>query len=422
MGSGTCGDPGTVSDQWDFVYDGDGSRVQQVYDDGTSTLTTAYFMGGLYEVTDGAVRKYYSIAGQRVAMNDGDGLKYLLTDHLGSVVAVLSESGTLLSEQRYMPFGEVRTDIGTISQTDFGYTGQRSISMLSIMDYIARFYDPGIGRFLQPDSIVPSPANPQSWNRYSYVLNNPVRYSDPSGHSWEDCNKKMNGYQCRIHRRQVHRLMAEWERNASLETLNSDDGGKPPIVARDDWDALPPGNNPNSSEGLYPINPLGYAYYSELVPGVTLADILYTIVIHHEGNWQTYSVLAVQMNQMQDGYYDIAYHFIIGRDGTIYEGRDINVRGAHVIGGNTGKIGVLWLGDFEPGWVFDNGFRLPFDFNHDDQPTAGQIFSTIWMITWLDSLYGIDRVAGHNEFDDTECPGDYAIPYIPMFNNWLGGQ
>ena len=81
-------------------------------------------------------------------MNDGDDLKYLLTDHLGSVVAVLSEAGTLISEQRYreappecpeghgggMPFGEVRAEVGTISQAGFGYTGQRSLFMLSIMD------------------------------------------------------------------------------------------------------------------------------------------------------------------------------------------------------------------------------------------------------------------------------------------------
>ena len=125
-----------------------------------------------------------------------------------------------------MPFGEVRTEVGTISQTDFGFTGQRSISMLSIMDYIARNYDPAIGRFVQPDTIVPNPANPQSWNRYSYVMNNPIMYSDPSGHSWEDCNKKMNSYQCRIHRRQVHRLMAEWERNAIQESFNIDNGSE----------------------------------------------------------------------------------------------------------------------------------------------------------------------------------------------------
>jgi len=90
---GMCDVHGNTLQHWEFTYDGDGSRVQQVYDDGTSTLTTAYFMGGLYEVTDGAVRKYYSIAGQRVAMQDGDGLKYLLTDHLGSILVIVDGSG-----------------------------------------------------------------------------------------------------------------------------------------------------------------------------------------------------------------------------------------------------------------------------------------------------------------------------------------
>jgi hypothetical protein len=53
------------------------------------------------------------------------------------------------------------------------------------MDYKARFYDPYINRFLQPDSIIPNLSNPQSLNRYSYVLNQPTRFSDPTGH-WVD--------------------------------------------------------------------------------------------------------------------------------------------------------------------------------------------------------------------------------------------
>jgi hypothetical protein len=77
-------------------------------------------------------RKYYSIAGQPVAMTTCTGgtcagLSYFLTDHLGSVVAVLNSTGTILSEQRYLPFGQVRSDVGTITQTDFGYTGQRGL-------------------------------------------------------------------------------------------------------------------------------------------------------------------------------------------------------------------------------------------------------------------------------------------------------
>jgi RHS repeat-associated protein len=66
--------------------------------------------------------------------------------------------------------------------TVFGYTGQRALPDTGLMDYKARFYDPALNRFLQPDSIVSNPLNPQTWNRYSYVNNSPVNFTDPSGH------------------------------------------------------------------------------------------------------------------------------------------------------------------------------------------------------------------------------------------------
>jgi RHS repeat-associated protein len=73
--------------------------------------------------------------------------------------------------------------VGTlITQTDFGYTGQRNNAYINLIDYGARFYSPALGRFTQPDSIVPDPANSQSLNRYSYVRNSPINYTDPTGH------------------------------------------------------------------------------------------------------------------------------------------------------------------------------------------------------------------------------------------------
>jgi len=53
---------------------------------------------------------------------------------------------------------------------------------LGIYHYGARFYSPKLGRFISPDSIVPNQFNPQDLNRFSYVLNNPLRYTDPTGH------------------------------------------------------------------------------------------------------------------------------------------------------------------------------------------------------------------------------------------------
>jgi RHS repeat-associated protein len=159
---------------------------------------SSYFMGGLYERTDLATesggvvtinstsnKKYYSISGMTIAMNDGSGLKYLLTDHLGSVVAVTDNNGTLISQQRYLPFGQVRsvTSPSPIGTTDFGFTGQRNDSYINLLWYGSREYDPAIGRFISPDTIVPtSTQGVQAWDRYAYANNNPVRYNDPSGH------------------------------------------------------------------------------------------------------------------------------------------------------------------------------------------------------------------------------------------------
>jgi RHS repeat-associated protein len=143
-------------------------------------------MGGQYEVKDGATKKYYSIAGMMVAVNDGTGLQYLLTDHLGSTVAVTNSSGTLTSQQRYLPFGGTRAiPNSSILGTEFGYTGQRLLDsgMGGIMDYKARLYSPALERFVQPDTIIPDQSNPQSWNRYSYVENRPVNLNDPTGNT-----------------------------------------------------------------------------------------------------------------------------------------------------------------------------------------------------------------------------------------------
>jgi RHS repeat-associated protein len=182
--NGDCS-TGSVTESWLYGYDGDGVRVTTAHYTGvTLDSMTLYYMGGMYEVTGSAVKKYYSIAGQTVAMNDGNGLKYMLTDHLGSTSAVVDANGSLLSQQRYLPFGEVRTDTNPpyITQTDLGYTGQRNLSGTGLMDYKARFYSVALGRFIQPDSIIPNPANPQAFNRFSYVYNRPIVFTDPSGH------------------------------------------------------------------------------------------------------------------------------------------------------------------------------------------------------------------------------------------------
>ena len=123
-------------------------------------------------------RVTYRLAGQMVAvqkrMGAGAGtFAYTYTDHLGNIVALSSTAGALdpASLARYDPFGNYRTTPATNpGMTDQGFTGHRhnntGTNNLGLIYMNARYYLPEVGRFVSPDSIVPEPANPQSYNRY----------------------------------------------------------------------------------------------------------------------------------------------------------------------------------------------------------------------------------------------------------------
>ncbi|MBI5840803.1 MAG: RHS repeat-associated core domain-containing protein [Chloroflexi bacterium] len=173
--------PSPLGAEASFLYDGDGRRVAQ-----TLNGVTTYFVGNYYEVTGGVVTKYYYAGAQRIAMRRDGTLYYLLSDHLGSTSLTTDAGGNIISELRYTAWGEVRYNSG-VTPTEYTFTGQRSYTeSFGLMYYGARWYDPYITQFSQPDSIIPDLYNPQAWDRYAYTLNNPVRYTDPSGHmAWE---------------------------------------------------------------------------------------------------------------------------------------------------------------------------------------------------------------------------------------------
>jgi RHS repeat-associated protein len=157
------------------TYDAVGKRVKA-----TLGGNTYAYVGEWYKVGP-STRKYYTLGGVRVAMNDGGTVRYLLSDHLGSTAVQLSTSLVKEAEVRYDAWGSDRYTSGTM-QTSYRYTGQRSDAGIGLYYYGARYYDPLLGRFSQPDTIVPMPGNPQTLNRYTYTLNNPVLYRDPTGH------------------------------------------------------------------------------------------------------------------------------------------------------------------------------------------------------------------------------------------------
>jgi RHS repeat-associated protein len=96
-----------------------------------------------------------------------------MTDNAGNQI------GTTV---KYLPFGETRANVTV--PTDKLFTGQR-LDGTGLYYYNARYYDPAIGRFISADTVIPNMANPQCFNRYSYCLNNPLKYTDPSGHGSE---------------------------------------------------------------------------------------------------------------------------------------------------------------------------------------------------------------------------------------------
>jgi len=126
------------------------------------------------------VKKYYSAGGQRIALRDNGTLYWLLTDHLGGTAYTVSGT-TRTGDLRYRPFGVTRFASGT-TPTSYRFTGQREEAALGLYYYNARWYDPALGHFLSPDSIMPEPGNALDYHRYAYVRFNPLKYTDPSGH------------------------------------------------------------------------------------------------------------------------------------------------------------------------------------------------------------------------------------------------
>lgn len=106
---------------------------------------------------------------------------YLHKDHLGSVDAISNESGTVVERFRYDPFGKQQTTLGTNTVTHHGYTGHEMLNDVGLIHMNGRVYDPNLGRFLQADPVVQSAKNVQSFNRYSYLLNSPLSFTDTSG-------------------------------------------------------------------------------------------------------------------------------------------------------------------------------------------------------------------------------------------------
>ena len=117
-------------------------------------------------------------------------MHYVHTDHLGSLNVITSQSGSIEQEMSFDAWGNRRdpntwqnlTTAPTNPVTDRGFTGHEHMDGFKLINMNGRVYDPVLGRFLSADPYVQSPEFTQSYNRYSYVVNNPLSFTDPSGY------------------------------------------------------------------------------------------------------------------------------------------------------------------------------------------------------------------------------------------------
>jgi RHS repeat-associated protein len=199
-----------------FKYDPSYRRVSEVVTQGTNTRTV-YFVhpnnaGGLsYEreetragatVTRDESRHYVSVGGSVVAVvktlnnsgtvsADNNLINYWHKDALGSVVAVSNQVGVVLERMVFDPWGRRVRGTGVVdpglnpAHGDRGFTGHEHLDEQGLVHMNGRIYNPLLGRFLSPDPYIQDPNDLQNFNRYSYVLNNPLKYTDPSGELWQ---------------------------------------------------------------------------------------------------------------------------------------------------------------------------------------------------------------------------------------------
>jgi RHS repeat-associated protein len=186
-----------------FAYDPEHQRVKQIAPAATTIYLHPDNSGGLsYEKdlkADGSTehKLFIPAGGQVIALVKQIGttttILYFHRDQLGSTTAITNEAGAVIERLAYEAFGKRRFTTGVTDpnntivgvNTDRGYTNHEHLDELGLIHMNGRIYDPVLGRFMSADPYIQASDNLQSYNRYGYVMNNPLNATDPSGYfSW----------------------------------------------------------------------------------------------------------------------------------------------------------------------------------------------------------------------------------------------
>lgn len=184
----------------DYFYDHEGNRIlKTVFNPtGNGHNESTYYMNtrpaDFIQVinTNGTIinETYIYLQDKLIAKIDTTGRKFFYhPDHLGSTSLVTNESGAVVEDTLYLPYG---CPLTASEVSRFGYTGQENDEESGFIDYGARQYDCEFARFLQADPVIADIYNPQNLNRYAYVLNNPYKYTDPTGNFVYDVIDKLS--------------------------------------------------------------------------------------------------------------------------------------------------------------------------------------------------------------------------------------
>ena len=166
---------GAISGGASYSYDGAGHRVKKDWG-----ATTTVFV---YDASGRLVAEYSN----ELRQPESTPTSYITQDHLGSTRVVTGQNQEVKGRYDYHPFGEEvtlsRSNYGGTSSIKQGFTGYEKDDETGLDFAKGRYYGSQSGRFTSVDPLISSSKlnNPQSWNRYSYVVNNPLRYVDPTG-------------------------------------------------------------------------------------------------------------------------------------------------------------------------------------------------------------------------------------------------
>ncbi|MCK0536836.1 RHS repeat-associated core domain-containing protein [Alcanivorax quisquiliarum] len=190
-----------------FVYGPSRGILKTITSSGTGSVTK-YSFGAFEKIIkteqgQTSTRERFSLPGGAVvSFEDGQESskkeEYLISDAIGSVIATVNALGGVSERYQYDPWGRPRAALNWESITDLawnqinrnetstnkGFSGHEMLDEVGLIHMGGRVYDPTIGRFLSADPVVKGLENTESYNRYSYVLNSPLSFTDPSGYSW----------------------------------------------------------------------------------------------------------------------------------------------------------------------------------------------------------------------------------------------